>query len=394
MRIEHRPGRPRPYGVWWNEYRAGHTGRPKQRSEWFATQVDAEAFRAEVLAKLEAGSPTALPAAVPMHRVAGSVGALAPGWLADVLLDREGATHASYADTVKNWLAPEKGHARYPGIGTLLVSALTTPTISQYLKGLQRSGASKSARQRCHRAISAFCTWARINGHLTGDNPAFGIGKSIAHKDDADAEKDVPHPFTPEQVADIFDVIQSSEEDYLPYFQFLHDQGVRPGEAAALKWTDLHLDERTATIARSYGIKVGKDKKTKTGKVREIELTDAVVELLRAWRQRQRQEAFRRGVKVPDYVFTSMRMARLLQDGNIQLVLRRILDAAKIEGHRLYDFRHTFATSHLSMGWERKLNWVSAQLGHADPQITRDKYYSWRPTAASSSFANEIRNYK
>jgi integrase len=387
------PTRKAPWGVFWNEYKAGHVGRPKQRSAWFATEADAQTFRAATLAALASDVPVPLAPAV-AHRVAGSFAALAPDWLSDVESDREDATHASYADTVKNWLAPAPDHARFPGIGTLLVgnTTMTTVAIKAYLKGLQRNGASLACRHRCQRAISAFCTWAKGAGYLTIDNPAFGLGRVLRHKDDVLGDDEEVHPFTLEQMAEIFDVIASSEEDYLPYFQFLHDVGPRPGEAAALKWTALDLGRRKAKIELSYAPKTRKDKRPKTHEVRTVDLTTRVVELLLWWRAEQRREAMRRGRPVPVYVFTTRRLARILQDGNIQLVTRRVLDAAKVEGHRLYDFRHTFATSHLSVDWVRKLEWVSRQLGHKTPATTIDHYYAYRPSDATAGFADEIRS--
>jgi len=395
VRLEHRPGRSKPWGAIWNKYREGHAGRPQPLSEWFADEGEARAFAEKLRAALLAGAPPLVPE-VPIYHAAGTLGALAPQWLADVLADRDKATHDAYADTIRNWVAPAKGHARYPGFGTILVTdaALTTVAIAAWLKGLQRSGASLSTRKRSHRAISAFCSWARANGYLTIANPAFGLGRGLRHKDDRlDEDADV-HPFTLAQVTEIFDVIKSSEEVYLPYFQFLHDVGVRPGEAAALKWTALDLDGRMARIELSYSMRARADKDPKTHEKRDVFLTAAVVDLLRVWRQVQRKEALRRGVKVPEYVFTTLRMARILQDGNIQYVCRRILDAAKIDGHRLYDFRHTFATSHLSANWEKNLPLVSRQLGHKNSQTTIDHYFAWRPTTAAAGFVDEIRNYR
>lgn len=46
------PARQKPWGVFWNVYQEGITGRPKQESKWFVTETEAETFRADVLATL------------------------------------------------------------------------------------------------------------------------------------------------------------------------------------------------------------------------------------------------------------------------------------------------------------------------------------------------------
>lgn len=106
------------------------------------------------------------------------------------------------------------------------------------------------------------------------------------------------------------------------------------------------------------------------------------------------EEAFRRGQPQPVYVFTSRRLARMLQGSTVRLVFGRTMKACGITGHTLYDFRHSFATSHLNEGWDRKLTWVSKQLGHKSPTTTAAYYYAFRDTTATRGFADEIRNWR
>lgn len=398
------PGRRLPWSVWWNVYQPGTTGRPKEKSQWFATEAEAEEFKRLTLAAL-AEAPAATPVApttVPIHWQADALGALAPAWLEWVKEAREAATYRSYAGLVSQYLAPAPDHPRYPGLGHVLVrnDALTTKLIVDYLTGLQKAGVSLSMRRRLHRGLSALCTYASFAGRLTGVNPCANVGRMIKQRGEATSEPQ-PNPFTPEELEAFFDTLEATES--LPvraYFQFQYDVGTRPGEAAALKWTALDLDRQRATIARSYSPDAKADKDPKTHHVREVDLTDAVVDLLREWYPIQLQEALRRGLSRPVYVFTSRSIAhhsrelgRFKQDGNIQLIYARVAKACKITGHTLYDFRDSFATSHLVGSWDRKLAWVSRQLGHKTPLTTATFYYAYRDRRDTQGFANEIRQY-
>src|SRR4030095_2533528 len=173
----------------------------------------------------------------------------------------------------------------------------------------------------------------------------------------------------------------------------LRDAGVRVGEAAALKWSALDLDAATARIELSYSPSAKADKLPKTQERRGIDLTSTVVEQLREWRRGQREALLRRGLKPSPYVFTNLRGQRRLPDGNMRRVFDRVMTACDITGHTPHDFRDTFATGHLTANWDRKLDWVSRQLGHATPATTAKYYHQFRPTKATKGFADEIRTW-
>jgi len=401
IRFDPSPARHRsPWGVWWNVYRAGFTGRPKQRSEWFATEAEAKEFKARTLAALAANAPV-VPVTPPTHWHKDSLAALAPEWLAEVKQEREAATHQNYAYVVKNWLAPPKGHRRHPGLGNLIVSnqAWTTKVVVDYLKALHAAGVSLSMRKRVKTALSALASYAIFAGRLAAPNPCAQTGRTIKKRGEAQAEAQ-PNPFTPEEIVRFFEMVASEPVEIQAYFQFQYDVGARPGETAALRWSVVDLDRQRAHIEASYSTVAKADKDTKTHETRWVDLTDRVVELLRLWYPIQLQEALRRGLPRPAYVFTSRSIAhhtrelgRYKQSGNIQMIFARLTKVCAITEHTLYDFRDSFATSHLVRGWDRKLPWVSKQLGHKTPLTTAKFYYAYRDTRETAGFANEIRDY-
>lgn len=389
------------WGVFWNVYQAGHTGRPKQKSEWFATEAEAQEFRRLTLEALAANTP--LEAIVtPTHRHADSLAVLAQDWLAEVKLAREAATHRNYVHVTKHYLAPEKGHHRYPGLGNLVVSdqTLTTKVIVDYLRALHAAGVTLSMRRRAQRALSALCTYARFAGRLTGVNPCSQVGRMIRQRGEA-VQEPVPNPFTVDEIVRFFDHLTATEGLAAQvYCQFQYDVGTRPGEAGALPWEKVDLDRYRAHIAYSYDPVAQADKDTKTHETRWVDLTDAVVALLRQWRTVQLEETLRRGLPRPKYVFTSLRvshkhreLARYTQDSHIATIFTRVAVACAITGHTLYDLRDSFATSHLVSNWDRKIAWVSKQLGHKTPMTTAKHYYAFRDTQETRGFANSIRTW-
>lgn len=378
------PARLRPWGVFWNVYRERFVGRPRQRSKWYATEAEAEEVKRRVLAALAAADVDTTAGVVTgtTYDKPGTVGAFAPLWLAHVAARREVATHSSYASLMANHILPALGNL-------LLTDKTFTPKpILAFYEALQQRGMVLGSRRRVHGCLSAMATYA-VTQEWIRVNPCLKLGRELRVKGEESGVR--PNPFTTDEVRRIFDRLAAAEPDWLAYFQFLHDAGPRVGEIAALPWTAIDLAAKTAHIARSYCPRAAAEKDTKTHEKRIIDLTDTIVDQLLAWRPLQRREALRRGIKQPVHVFTNRRGTPRRQDGNMRRVFDRVMAACGIEGHTPHDFRDTFATSHLQEDWDRKLGWVSKQLGHSTPLTTSRHYYGYRPTLASKGFANEIR---
>ena len=95
--------------------------------------------------------------------------------------------------------------------------------------------------------------------------------------------------------------------------------GMRAGELAGLRWSDVNLERRMITVRRSY------DGPTKNGETRHVPILDPLLPVLRDWRLRSAGEL----------VFTNRwgrmlgRSARVFQE-----VLHRVLDAAGFESEK------------------------------------------------------------
>src|SRR5262249_24920408 len=209
--------------------------------------------------------------------------------------------------------------------------------------------------------------------------------------------KSKANPLSEDQAEAFLDYAKTHERRWYPYLLFLHDTGVRPGEATALKWRVVRLERHEADIVASFCTKSHQDKATKTGEERTIELSDLVVEVLIAWRKDQTTHSLAAGRTRREYVFTNLRGARLRQDSQVTAAFARIcravglVDADGKSRHSLYDLRSTFATTHIMAG---RVAFAQHQLGHKHQQTTTTHYFKWLPTDRTKGFANLIRKAK
>jgi integrase len=147
--------------------------------------------------------------------------------------------------------------------------------------------------------------------------------------------------------------------------------GLRAGELAGLKWTDVDLERRTINVRRSY------DGKTKTrASRRHVPIVDALLPVLRAWK-------LRCPTTEGDIVFPNQQ-GRMLQPSArvFQEVLYRCLDRAGFmrppEGSQnkhvihFHSLRHTFGTH-----WRRNggsLDDLVRVMGHTSKRMS--EHYS------------------
>jgi integrase len=278
-----------------------------------------------------------------------------------------------------------------PAIGSLKVTdkALNPARILAFYDDLAARGVKLGSRRAIHSTLRAALSWAVLS-NLLSRNPCFQLGRELRRSGEATAKK--ANPLTADDAARFLAYVDRHEEPWSPVFHFLHDSGVRVGEAAALKWAAVDLDRATASIESSYSAPAGGDKDTKTHKGRTIDLSTDLVDRLTTWRKAQRVESLKRGRTPRAYVFTNGRGQPQRPDGGMRRVFARVLKTLGIagKGYTLHSLRDTFASTHLSQDWG-KLGWVSTQLGHANTATTETHYFAFRSTASTKRYADDIR---
>lgn len=155
--------------------------------------------------------------------------------------------------------------------------------------------------------------------------------------------------------------------------------GLRAGEAAALRWSDMSFDTRLITVQRSF---VGP---TKSGRVRYVPILDSLLPILKEWRLRCPGDLMfpnERGNmhKPSDRIFQEI-FHRVLDHSGLPKVFRRGKQRHALVFHSL---RHTFASHWVMKGGDIfKLQKI---LGHQSMMLTQ-RYAHLAPNAFDSDFS-------
>ena len=151
--------------------------------------------------------------------------------------------------------------------------------------------------------------------------------------------------------------------------------GLRQGEALALRWADLELDEhpRRLTIAgtlqrqRGVGLVIAPTKTRKSR--RTLQLADPIVDALHEWRDTQQRYSAPK--RPSEFVFTTDN-GQLIDPANDRKHWIKILAEVGVPYVRLHSCRHTAATLMLTQG--SGLEVVREVLGHSTIRTTADIY--------------------
>ncbi len=139
--------------------------------------------------------------------------------------------------------------------------------------------------------------------------------------------------------------------DCLPALGLMLFAGVRPGEVARLRWSDIHCDEGALTIAARH---------SKTGGARRVELSPPLRDMLRRLRPTTDMRL------CPPHWGKRWRMLR--QEAELATHTRRWVPDV---------LRHTFASYHALT--HRDLPALQLQLGHRDARLLLTRYLNLRP---------------
>jgi integrase len=230
-------------------------------------------------------------------------------------------------------------------------------------------------------ALNVLLNHALEDRHITS-NPASKLGKF--YKQAKNLHEEI-QPLTREEVPIFLEAARVHFPDYFPLFLCAIHTGMRSGELAGLHWGDVDFNGKFLTVRRNFTR--GRIEKTKTGRIRRVDLSDALLsELQQLKRKRQAEYLVRGKNEIPDYVFLSTGDI-VWEDGKpvgreegqrleMQNVKNRFflktLDKARLRRIRFHDLRHTFASLLIQNG--ESLAYVKDQLGHSSIKMTVDVY--------------------
>jgi len=188
--------------------------------------------------------------------------------------------------------------------------------------------------------------------------------RSLSH------QQPVPDPFDRDEMEQIIDFIGHRYDPQIwNWYEFAFGTGMRPSEQIALQWRDVDWKRRTVRVQRARVRHV--EKGTKTSSVRDVDLTDRIMEVL----QRQKVHSFMRGGDSP--IFLNPVTGTPWPDVQDQrkLYFHPALRALGIRSRDAYQTRHTYATTALMAGVYPA--YIARQLGHKNPTMLFKHYGKW-----------------
>ena len=257
--------------------------------------------------------------------------------------------------TAKSYKCIVNKHLKAAPFWNTPVDRITKNEIRTFLLG-KRADRTHSTVTNIKKTVSGILGIA-VDDNLISDNVCLGI---TIPKSQGKQSKQRPDPLNERQIEMVLNHFKGHRHYELALF--LARVGCRTGEAAALKWADLGLDNRKVTIQRSitHGVISG----TKTGKARTVDLTPQVAAALRKLKLRNQK----RGA----WVFQNQRCNYVDMDNFRDRDFRPALKQLGLPPVRLHDLRHSCATFLIRR--TKDIYYAQKQLGHSTITLTVDRY--------------------
>jgi integrase len=174
--------------------------------------------------------------------------------------------------------------------------------------------------------------------------------------------------------AEVLKLLAAIEGDRLGHAWELALSGLRRGEVAGLRWSDIDLDNATLTIVNNRvsagGRTVENDPKSAASR-RTLPLPDRLLTVLRAARARQSAERLARGKGDFEYV-VSNESGQPYDPAVLSRYWQHAVKAAGVRHIKLHGARHTCATlMHLQ---NVPVAVIAAWIGHKDATLTMRVY--------------------
>ena len=357
-----------------------HVARRQLTRLGFATKKDAEKTLAEVIDASSRGVGVAVNSI--------TVGQFLLDWLAGKVADGvRPTTAATYTAHVHQYFIPHIGHVR--------LRDLSPHDVETVLRSIQANRQMKPATLRRVHASLRSALGAAVKSRLIPTNPAASIDLPTAPR---------PHvrPWEPEELGRFLD--HADHDPLGPAFQLLAATGLRRGEAAVLRWSDvdlernrLHVRQQVVTLTARFSrpcAQCGSDHgriafgrpKTASGEDRVVDLDPHTVGVLLAHRLRQDAARAPLGDAYNDHdlVFPRPDGAPLHPD-RLSDRFQELAEEVGLRRIRLHDLRHGQASLMLAAGVDVVV--VSKRLGHSSVAITSDTCTHLLPGVGSEAAA-------
>jgi integrase len=358
------------------------------RDSWTVDYRDASGSRRRLTADSRKGAETLLAEKMQEPREGGSklrpenpvLTEYAQHWLQGAATRLKAKTVRSYAQLLNSYILPE--------LGGLRLRDIDRRHVKQLLADRRAQGLAKNSVRLIRATLSALFSEALDDGIIKG-NPAIAVGRQRGGSADEISQTDrqaAIRPFADGELSAFLEAAKTVSFDFHALFLTMFRTGMRPGEARALRWSDIDLSRREILVERAFS-----DTTLSTTKTKDIRRVDMSQELAAAlahlYTLREKQALARGWGEVPELVFLN-NAGHALDHARLRKMFDRIMRHAGLGGHVPYDLRHTFITSLLTLN--APINCVAAQAGHRDPTTTLRWYSHWLARTDSKSFVDSL----
>lgn len=263
-------------------------------------------------------------------------------------------------------------HHIKPYFKDILLKDLRPLMYQKFINSILSNGYSRRTAELVHSTMHNCCQKACLIGKIE-KNPCIGVEiKGFKKREGIKfiESSDIPRFL---QEAHKYGYI------YWMFFKLLLETGMRKGEAAALKWTDIDFKNKTISINETLDF-TAKDKRelfgdTKTFRsTRIISMSQSLINDLRYHMNWQNQNK----LVLKEAYHHDLNLVLCREDGNFMPksslfnAFSRILKRAGLQPLPIHSLRHTHAVILLESGADMK--YVQERLGHGSIQITSDVY--------------------
>lgn len=288
-------------------------------------------------------------------------------------------TAERYMGDIRNHIVPHLGH--------LQLSKLSPAHIQNMESVVLESGLSPSSVRHIHRVLSEALKHGMQWG-LLWRNPCEAV------KPPKQVKKEIKIP----DLSRVHQLLELSKATpFFPAFHFLAYTGVRRGEVCGLKWSDIDLENASASINRAavrikkQGVSMMPPKTEKSSRL--IALDPDTIDVLRSHKGTQLMRTVETDGAFHDqgFVFTSP-LGGFLDPDVLTYNWRKLVKQSGSQIIRLHDLRHFHATLLFHANTHPKI--VQERLGHSTISITLDTYSHAVPSMqkkAALDFADAMR---
>ncbi|WP_303796797.1 tyrosine-type recombinase/integrase [Ruminococcus flavefaciens] len=265
----------------------------------------------------------------------------------------------------------------YPAIGHLRLDKITSRHIQQFINDLALNGKSlKNGRPLSRKTavhhlsfISDVFSYA-VKMEMLTDNPCKRVTVPKGEK----KEKDI---YTLEEVAQLFQLLETAPLKYRVFFTLAIYSGFRRGEILGLEWKDIDWEHNVISVRRTSNYTASKGIYTDTTKTkksqRSLKFPQSVMDLLREYKAEQDEERIKLGTKWVDHdrLFVKWN-GEPMNNNTPYFCLKEFCEANNFRFCDIHSLRHFYASALINEGVDAAT--VSGALGHSTITTTTSIY--------------------